>query len=115
MLQTSGSVSSKNCPSSIATTLHSRLDESQDITSLFDLNGFECHAVVGSQLLGHVTDIDGMLENVNILTSDLGSADAADQLLGFAAEHAAANDLDPTVPVVVVYHGGLLGPLHLST
>ena len=36
------------------------------------------------------------LENLYILPGNLGTAHAANQLLGFAAEHTAADQFDPT-------------------
>jgi hypothetical protein len=51
-------------------------------------------AVVRSDTLGVVAAVDLRLEDLHILPGDLGAAYPADQLFGFAAEHAPANDFD---------------------
>ena len=51
--------------------------------------------LVFSSLVVGVSGIDARLEDLDLLAGDLGTADAADELLALAAEHAAGDDLDP--------------------
>jgi hypothetical protein len=43
-----------------------------------------------------VTSIQARLENLNTLPGDLSPAQSSNQFLTLAAEHAAANDFDPS-------------------
>jgi hypothetical protein len=51
---------------------------------------------VGNDLTGRITIIDTGFEDENFLPGDLRPAKTTDQLFGFAAEHTAGNDLDPS-------------------
>ena len=44
-----------------------------------------------------------MLEYLNLLPGDLSPFDAAQQFLSLSAEHAAANDLNPAVILMLIH------------
>ena len=61
----------------------------------FDRVGLDPHAVVADQVADSVACIAVRGEGAQLLARDLDVVQAADQLLGLAAEHAAADHFDP--------------------
>jgi hypothetical protein len=51
---------------------------------------------MGDDVVVRVTFIDPRLEDLDTLAGDLGAAEPPNQLFALAAEHGAANNLDPT-------------------
>ena len=54
-----------------------------------------CIALCDVMWSSRVAIVDPRLEDLDLALRDLRAAQAADQLLALAAEHAAGNDLDP--------------------
>src|SRR5439155_1507696 len=57
----------------------------------------DSHVAVRHDVVFAEAVVDGRFENLDLLSRDLRSAQAADELLALAAEHAAGDDFDPAV------------------
>src|SRR5262245_61769519 len=67
----------------------------QDVLRLPDRARGDAQLAVGDDVVPGVAVIDHRLEDLDPLAGDLGAPEAADQLLGLAAVHAANDDFDP--------------------
>jgi hypothetical protein len=59
--------------------------------------------VVGSNRGLTVPSINAVLEDLNLLSGNLGAAKTTEQLLSFAAEHAATDDFNPTTAGLTIH------------
>ena len=69
----------------------------QDVLRRFDRRRADGVGVVRDDLLLRVADVDAGLEDLYPLVGELCAFEAADQLLGFAREHRAADHFDPAL------------------
>src|SRR6266545_1238878 len=75
------------------------LDELEQLARAFHRDRRNPHVAVRDDVVTVVAGVDPRLENLDLLPRDLGAAEAADQLLALAAEHAADDDFDPALIV----------------
>jgi len=62
-----------------------------------DVLGLDPHVAVRDDVILAVAIVDERFEDLDLLAGDLRAAQAADELLALAAEHAARDDFDPAV------------------
>jgi hypothetical protein len=62
------------------------------------LLGRNAHLAVRHDVVVAVAPVELRLENLHLLPRDLRAAQAPNQLLALAAEHAAGDDFDPAAP-----------------
>jgi hypothetical protein len=67
----------------------------EDVGDAVHRDGAHAHAGMAHDVGSVVAVVDPRLEDDHALTCDLGPAQPADHLLALAAEHGAANDLQP--------------------
>ena len=74
-----------------------RRDGGDDVVRGPDVGRGNPHVAVRHDVVVAEPIVDERLEDLHLLAGDLGAADATDQFLALAAEHAAGNDLDPAM------------------
>jgi len=80
-----------------ADDLRVRLDEIQQRAGAADRARRNPHLAVRDDVIVGVPGVDGRLEDLDFLASELGAAQPADQLFALPAEHAANDDFDPAL------------------
>ncbi len=79
------------------------LQVGEDVAGAINGQGFKDVTIVGGNFFDGVAVVNDGFEDLDFLASDGGAAQAADEFVGFAAEHGADDDFDGAV---VVFHLG---------
>src|SRR5262249_6091042 len=73
------------------------VDENEQLVRAPHVLRRDPHVAVRDDVIVAEPVVDDGLEDLDLLARDLGAAEAADELLALAAEHAAGHDLDPAL------------------